>query len=61
MKKRLLSMLTCLALCLGLLPVTALAADVIYAERSWDSGTNTVKSAPQTCSDATVVTENDDE
>ena len=39
MKKRMLSLLTCLALCLSLLPITALAdgdGGVAYIERGWD-------------------------
>ena len=39
MKKRILSLCMALALCLALLPVTALAAGVTYIERSWDSAT----------------------
>ena len=60
MKRRLLSILCALALCLGLLPMTASAAGVDYIERSWDSSTNTVKSEPKNSPDTTTeVTAND--
>ena len=51
MKKRILSLCMALALCLTLLPVTALAADVTYIERIWNSSTNEVTNETKTISD----------
>ena len=57
MKKRLLSLLCALALCLSLLPGTALAADsVSYVEYSWNEERSTLTSETRSVSDYTTVT-----
>ena len=49
-------MLCVLALCLGLLPVTALAGEqVSYIQRSWDSSTNTVTQEEKSVTEYTVI------
>ena len=60
MKKRLLSLLCALALCLSLLPGTALAADsVSYVEYSWDEDTSTLASETKSVTEYTTVTNSD--
>lgn len=54
MKKRIVSIICALALCLSLLPATALAAgEVSYLEYSWDGSELT--STPKSVSDYTTV------
>ena len=60
MKKRLLSLLCVLALCLGLLPGTAWAAEEMsYVEYSWNEDTPTLTSETKSVSDYTTVTSSD--
>ena len=60
MKKRLLSLLCALALCLSLLPGTAWAVDsVSYVEYSWNEGTSTLTSETRSVTDYTTVTSSD--
>ena len=59
MKKRLFASLLCLALCLSLLPITALAngdGGVAYIERGWDG--NAVTEQPKTVDTYTPIDEN---
>ena len=53
MKKRFLSIITALALCLGLLPTVALAAATSVTYYDWNSGKKQLE--PKTCTSATVV------
>ena len=60
MKRRLLSMFCALALCLGLLPATAWAAEeVSYVAYSWNEDTSTLTSGTKSVSDYTTVTSSD--
>ena len=60
MKRRILSIFCVLALCLGLLPGTALAADsVFYVEYSWDEDTSTLASETKSVTEYTTVTNSD--
>lgn len=59
MKKRLFASLLCLALCLSLLPITALAdgdGGVAYIERGWDG--SAVTEQPKTIDTYTPIVEN---
>lgn len=57
MKKRIFSIFCALALCLGLLPGTAWAAEeVSYVEYSWNKDTSTLTSETKSVSDYTTVT-----
>ena len=59
MKKRLFASLLCLALCLSLLPITALAdgdGGVAYIERGWDG--SAVTEQPKTIDIYTPIVEN---
>lgn len=60
MKRRILSIFCVLALCLTLLPGTALAADsVSYVEYSWDEDTSTLTSETKSVTEYTTVTNSD--
>ena len=60
MKKRLLSLLCALALCLSLLPGTAWAVDsVSYVEYSWNEGTSTLTSKTESVTEYTTVSSSD--
>ena len=61
MKKRILSLLTCLALCLTLLPVTTLAANTVsYIYYQWNENTQTLSGPIDgTAATATEVTASD--
>lgn len=61
MKKRILSLLTCLALCLTLLPVTTLAANTVsYIYYQWNENTQTLSGPIDgTATTATEVTASD--
>ena len=60
MKRRILSIFCVLALCLTLLPGTALAADsVSYVEYSWNEERSTLTSETRSVSDYTTVTSSD--
>ena len=60
MKRRLLSMFCALALCLGLLPATAWAAEeVSYVAYSWNEDTSTLTSGTKSVTEYTTVTNSD--
>ena len=60
MKKRLLSLLCVLALCLGLLPGTAWAVEeVSYVAYSWNEDTSTLTSGTKSVTEYTTVTNSD--
>ena len=60
MKNRVLSIITCLTLCLCLLPVltqTACAEEAVsYVEYSWNEAASTLSSEPKTVTEYTAVT-----